>query len=92
MNNGNQSLKPLPSRVRLILDPRKVENVERVCPSGGWARRVVKLYVRGTLLSTWGFIMEGWGWGTLDGRGRRRRRGLRRGLYDEVLSCTYSRF
>jgi len=90
MNNGNQSLKPLPSRVRLILEPRKVEKVERVWSSGGGARRVVKLYAKGTLLSTWGLFWRAGG--TLDGRDRRRRRGSTRGLYGGVLNCTYSRF
>jgi hypothetical protein len=49
ITRGNQALKPPPRGVRLMLEPRKAEKVERVWSSGGCARRVVKLNVRGML-------------------------------------------
>jgi hypothetical protein len=49
MRRGNHALNPDPSGVRLILRPRKLENVVRLSSPMGGARRVVKLKVRGIL-------------------------------------------
>ena len=51
MNKGNHALKMKPRGVKLIDCPRKMENVVSFSSGAvGGAKRVVKLYVRGTLL------------------------------------------